>query len=153
MITFVDLGPKATVHLFLKVPVVMSGLNWTWGELPKYAGLLAREYAYSAHECASVVHTYGRTMGRLLQRQGPDRFMITARGPVTGNVLGIREWQWAAEPQEFRPVGEYLCGWRSAVKAYFELTGELFSHCRFDAREGGLPVVTRSKSAPLANAA
>lgn len=145
MITFIDLGPKATVHLLLQVPVTMGHGGWAWGELPAYAGILAREFAYSALECAALIHTYGRTVGRLLQSAAhPDRFLVTARGPITGKVLGMREWQWSALSREFTPAGEYLCGWRAGLRSYFELTGELFSAEGFHARTGGHLTVAQS---------
>lgn len=145
MITFIDLGPKATVYLSLKVPVPLSSGGWSWGELPQFAGILAREFAYTARECAAVVHSYGRIIGQLLQSElRPDRFTITARGPVTGKVCGMREWQWAATQHEFEPAGEYLCGWRSGLRDYFQLTGELFSETAFRARTADLSVIAQS---------
>ena len=127
MITFIDLGPKATVHVALKVPVPMVGGGWAWGEMAGYAGVLARDFAYSAQECKALVHTYGRIMGQLLQRlRQTDRFTVTARGPITGKVLGLREYQWIPVAREFEPVGEYLCGWRAAMRCYFDMTGERF---------------------------
>jgi hypothetical protein len=144
VITFVDLGPVPTVHLFLRVAVPLGNQGWTWGELPQYAGCLAREFAYTAAECASLVHTYGRTMAQLLPRNVTgDRFSILAKGPVTGLTLGIREWQWSADIRDFRPVGEYLSGWREACKAYYVKTGELFHHRRFD------PSVRMAELVPL----
>jgi hypothetical protein len=126
MITFIDLGPRATVHLLLKVPVAMAGGGWSWGELPAYAGALAREFAYNAGECAALVRTYGQMMGRLLQSDiRPGRFEIHAQGATTGFLLGLQEWQWAPDGREFRPAGEYMCGWRDALRKYFEKTGEL----------------------------
>lgn len=139
MITFIDLGPKATVHLLLSVPVPLQGGGWHWGELAAYAGILAREFAYSADECRALVSAYGLTLGRLLQRRPPDRFQITARGPVTGRVLGLREWHWSAELRDFRPAGEYLCGWREAVKVMYQQTGHLFEGQRF--RASAQPVI------------
>lgn len=135
MITFIDLGPIATVHLFLRVPVPMDGGGWAWGEMPGYAGTIAREFGYSALECTALVHTYGRTMGQLLQRlRQVDRYTITARGPLTGKVVGMREYQWSIADRAFLPVGEYLCGWRSAMRAYFDQTGELFDGQHFSPR-------------------
>jgi len=145
MITFMDLGPKATAHLYLRVPVAMDGSSWSWGELPAYAGVLAREFVYTAAECAALIHAYGRVIGRLLQSAAlPDRFTITARGPITGKVLGLREWQYDAASHEYEAAGEYLCGWRAAIRSYFELTGELWGEQHFDARERGLSVVAQS---------
>jgi hypothetical protein len=45
----------------------------------------------------------------------------------------MREWEWSPELRDYRPVGEYLCGWREAVRAHWERTGELFERKRFDA--------------------
>lgn len=153
MITCIDLGPMATVHLFLKVPVPLAGSegSWGWGELPQHRGVMAREFAYDAHECSALVHTYGRAMGRLLQTdKRPDRFTITARGRMTGKVAGLREWQWDPGAREFRPAGEYLCGWRSGLRAYFDQTGELFGHPKFVARPAGIPLIVPSVLAPAA---
>jgi hypothetical protein len=142
MITFIDLGPMATVHLFLRVPRPLQAGGWSWGELPGMAGVLAKEFAYTAGECTSLVHTYGRNMTRMLaQGQLGDRFTIVAKGPKTGLTLGMREWEWSTELRDYRRAGEYLCGWREAVKALYLQTGELFTDCRFEARPAGLPVV------------
>ncbi|MGW5636954.1 hypothetical protein [Streptomyces sp. NPDC003832] len=157
MITFIDLGPKATAHLFLRIPVPLSGGGWAWGESPAFKGVLGRDFVYSADECKAVIHAYGRSMGMLLQRlRQVDRFTITAKGPVTGSTLGLREYQWAPVEREFQPAGEYMCGWRSAVKTYFVQTGELFPHQRFEARPAGLPIHTTGYQGPstgLASAA
>jgi hypothetical protein len=145
MITFMDLGPKATAYLYLKVPVPMDGNSWTWGELPAYAGVLAREFVYTAQECAALIHAYGRILGTLLQSAAqPDRFTLTARGPITGKVLGLREWQYDGASHAYVPAGEYLCGWRASLRSYFEMTGELWGSQHFDAREGGLTVLAQS---------
>lgn len=143
MITFIDLGPLATVHLFLRVPTPLHAGGWTWGELPALAGVLAKEFAYTADECASLVHTYGRNMTRVLtRRQLGDRFTIVAKGPKTGLTLGLREWEWSPELRDYRRAGEYLCGWREAVKALYLQTGELFKDQHFEARPAGLPLVS-----------
>ena len=132
MITFADLGPVPTVHLFLRVPVPLPAGGWTWGELPRYAGVLAREFAYSARECESLVHTFGRTMTRITpSRALGNRFMIVARGPVTGLTLGMREWQWSDDLHDYKRAGEYLCGWREAIRAYYRKTGESLEDKRF----------------------
>ncbi|AUG87319.1 hypothetical protein HOS59_gp55 [Streptomyces phage Rowa] len=132
MITFVDLGPMPTVHLFLRVPVPLDAGGWTWGEHVRFPGVLAREFAYTADECESLVHTYGRTVTRIMS--GPvlgERFMITARGPQTGMTLGMREWHYSEDLGDYKRVGEYMCGWREAIKALYLKTGELFVGKRF----------------------
>jgi hypothetical protein len=134
MITFADLGPVPTVHLFLRVPVPMPTGGWTWGQTLRYEGVLARDYAYSAAECRALVHTYGRTIQRVVSRRElGDRYTVLARGPVTGMVLGLQEWDWCQDMHDYRPAGEYLCGWREAARQYFEVTGELIDRKRFSA--------------------
>jgi hypothetical protein len=140
MITFIDLGPKPTVHLFLRVPVPLAGGGWSWGEQPTFPGALAKEFAYSAKECASLVHTYGRTITRVMNRaQVGDRFEIHAKGPVTGLTIGLREWEWSSELRDYKPVGEYMCGWRQAVKELYLRTGELIEDRSFSATAVPLP--------------
>lgn len=148
MITFIELGPKPTIHLLLRVPVSLPSGGWSWGELQRFAGVLAKEYAYTADEVRALVHTYGRMIARMICRSEADRFSIMARGPVTGRTLGIREW--SLSHGEYEPAGEYLCGFRAAAKAYFETTGQLITSQRFDARSGPF---LRADTPPVASAA
>ncbi|MFE3409418.1 hypothetical protein ACFXMT_14110 [Streptomyces mirabilis] len=55
-------------------------------------------------------------------------------------TLGLREWEWSAELRDYKPAGEYMCGWKEAVKAYYLRTGELFINQRFDPREVRMPI-------------
>jgi hypothetical protein len=55
-----------------------------------------------------------------------ERFTICARGPVTGMVLGLLEWAWCPIRRAYLATGDYLCGWREAVKDMYAKTGELF---------------------------
>jgi hypothetical protein len=157
MITFVDLGPTAHVHLYVLAPRPLPDGGWSWGELPGFAGVVAKEYAYSARECRSLVQTYGRTITRVLtSRQIGDRFRVYARGRSTGNMLGMREWVWSPVRHDFEPVGEYLCGWREAIQAYYRLTGQVFSEKRFEARplmSAAPTLVPLPSRCPLASAA
>lgn len=140
MITFADLAPKPHIRLALKVPVPLSSGGWTWGESSAYPGELARDYAYSDDECTSLVHAYGRTITRVMTRnQIGDRFRICASGVTTNLTVGMREWEWSADLRDYRRVGEYLSGWKQAVKAYYLLTGEYFEDKRFEARSGPAP--------------
>jgi hypothetical protein len=110
----------------------MSGGGWTWGEHVNFPGVLAAEYAYSARECQSLVQAYGRTMTRIMTRSVlGDRFSVVARGPVTGMVLGYREWAWSTALRDWEPAGDYMDGWREAVRQFYELTGELIERRRF----------------------
>jgi len=135
MVTFLELGPRDTVHISLKVPVDLPGGGWTWGDLPEFAGVLAREFCYDGDECGALVRSYGRVLGEMLQRAiRPDRFQILARGKVTSFLLGLQEWQWSSDAGMFKPVGEYLCGWRDALKGYLMKMGELPPEGTFRAR-------------------
>ena len=150
MITFADLGPVPTVHLFLAVPVPLLASGWTWGQLTSYRGPLAREYAYSARECEALVRTYGTAVPRIVgHRELGPRFRVCAKGPVTGLTLGIREWEWSASRREYKAVGEYMCGWREAVRAYWIKTGEMIERQRFDASAYPVGVVPLAPS-PIA---
>jgi len=132
MITFADLGPVPTVHLFLRVQVPLLQGGWKWGEHAKAAGCLAREYAYSARECRALVMAYGRMVPKVFgQRALGERFGIMAKGPVTGMVLGLAEWRWSPAERDFTPCGEYLCGFRPAARTYYGKTGELIERQKF----------------------
>jgi hypothetical protein len=79
-------------------------------------------------ECRALVHTYGRTIARILPRaQLGDRFRICAWGRTTGLIIGMREWAWSAATHAYEQVGEYLSGWREAIRSYWANTGELFN--------------------------
>lgn len=135
MVMLTGADHASTIDLFLRVCVPLAAGGWSWGHVEPYADALAREYIYSAKECEDAVHTYGRNMPRVASHGAlGERFSICARGPVTGLWVGMREWAWSVSRREYRPVGEYMCGWRSAERAYWEKTGELFSRKRFSAR-------------------
>lgn len=160
MITFVDLAPLAHVRILLRVPVPLATGGWTWGVADVHPDDLAREWAYTDAETRSLVHVYGRTVGRVMSRpELGDRFRISAFGLTTGLCVGLREYEWSTEAREYRPVGEYLSGWREAIRAYYLKTGEFFEEKRFTARIGcveaphaeRLPMT--SLAARLANAA
>jgi hypothetical protein len=153
MITFADLGPTPTVHLFLRVPVPLAAGGWTWGELPPYAGVLAREYVYSQRECEAVVNAYGRIIGTVGQQQKclGDRYSVMAKGPVTGLVLGLREWVWSAVERAYVHAGEYLCGFRRGARAYWEATGTLIERQTFSASVVAPSVIIPGRALPLAN--
>jgi hypothetical protein len=140
MITFADLGPVPTIHLFLRVPVPLPAGGWSWGELPRYKGCMVREYGYSAHECRALVHTYGRMVPHAIgdRRKLGDRFSIYAKGPLTGLTVGLREWAWSSALREYEPVGEYMCGWRTAIRTHWVNTGEMFERRRFDPKPPAL---------------
>lgn len=154
MITFADLGPVPTVHLFLRVPVPLDHGGWRWGEHPRAQGCMVREYAYNARECQALVMVYGRMTPTLLDRQslGP-RFSVMARGPVTGMVLGLAEWAWSASERAFTQSSEYMCGWRPAARTYYVKTGQLIERQRFDANVAAPPLMPFPARGELGRAA
>lgn len=134
MITFADFGPVPTVHLFLRVPVPLPTGGWSWGQLPSCNGVMVREFAYNAHECRALVMAYGRMAQHMIGRkQLGDHFSIYARGPLTGRTVGLQEWAWSTSLGDYKRVGEYMCGWRLAIRTHWEATGEMFERRRFEA--------------------
>lgn len=131
MITYVDLAPLPTVHVYLSVPVAIDGDGWTWGVHPRFTEPLAREYVYSASECAAAVRTYGVMLARMIQPKEADRFCIYVRGPVTGMLLHRAEWKWDDLANAYTPNGEPWCGWRAAARVYFERTDRLLDPSMF----------------------
>ncbi|MFF7408673.1 hypothetical protein [Streptomyces lydicus] len=136
MVAFIDLAPVPTISLFLAVPVAIAEGGWKWGELPRYAGELAREYVYTAAECAALVASYGRAMAALIRTSEADRFCITARGRVSGLMVRRAEWAWNTYARAYVPDGEPIDGWRAASRAYWMATGEFIDRQRFTARRG-----------------
>jgi hypothetical protein len=144
MVAFVDLGPVPTVNLLMAVPVALGESGWSWGELPRFAGVLAREYAYSAAECAALVKTYGAALARMIKPSEAERFCLVVRGKTTGLVLQRAEWVWNPYARGFVPDGEPWCGWKTAARAYWEATGELAGSQRFSAHGGLLTLPERN---------
>lgn len=153
MITFADLGPVPTVHLFLRVPVPLNAGGWTWGELPPYEGVLAREYVYSQRECEAVVKTYGRMIGTIgaMRKCLGVRYSVMAKGPVTGMVLGLGEWSWSAVDKSYAQSGEYLCGFRRGARAYWEATGTLIERQKFSPSLMATPGLLGIRALPMTN--
>lgn len=143
MVSFVDLGPVPTVNLLMAVPVALGESGWSWGEFPRFAGVLAREYAYSAAECAALVKTYGAAVARLIKPSEAERFCLVARGVTTGAVLRRAEWVWNPYARGFVPDGDPWCGWKAAARVYWEVTGELIGSQRFNPRSGLLAMPER----------
>ncbi|MGW4986284.1 hypothetical protein ACWEQ3_01355 [Streptomyces mirabilis] len=141
--------PSPTVLIYLRVPVPLASGGWAWGESEAYRGALAREYAYTAHEVRSLVHSYGRILKEAAHVSGRraalgERFSIVAKGRVTGLTVGLREWEWSRPERAYVRTGEYLDGWRQAVRAYWQQTGTLLSSLSFDASllaTGGIPIL------------
>jgi hypothetical protein len=153
MVAFIDLAPVPTALVFLAVPVAIEGGGWAWGELKRFAGVLAREYVYSAHEVAAVVSTYGTMLTRMIKTSEADKFCITVRGRVTGCLLWRAEWAWDDHLHSYEPYGDPIDGWREAARAYWNITGELISNQKFSASSGRLTVVRDVMLRPLSTAA
>ncbi|MGW6754563.1 hypothetical protein [Streptomyces sp. NPDC055006] len=155
MVAFVDLGPVPTVNLLMAVPVALGNGGWSWGEFPRFPGVLAREYAYSAAECAALVKSYGAAVARMLKPSEAERFCLVLRGTTTGAVVHRAEWAWNFYARAFVPDGESWCGWKAAARAYWEMTGELVGSQRFEPRSGLLAMPERklARVIPFAPAA
>lgn len=120
-----------TVDLFLFIPAPIDGGGWAWGEHARFAGVLASEYVYSAREAVALVRAYATTMSRLIRPYEAERFIVLARGRVTGMVLARDEWHWGAGVYE--PSDEPWETWRAAARRYFEITGRMIERQRFRA--------------------
>lgn len=143
MITNVDLGPVPTVILSLKVHVPLGTGGWAWGQLPWLPDQMARDYVYNAHECESLVHTFGRMVPLMwTAKELGESFMICARGPVTGLAVGLREWAYDPVQRAYLATGDYMCGWREAARSYYRKTGEVFEGRKFDAQGISVPALT-----------
>lgn len=133
MVAFIDLVPAPTANLILTVPTSMGDVGWTWGEHLRFTGVLAREYVYSAREACALVRAYSVTVSRLVRPAEADRFRIMARGRVTGMVLCQDEWQWNTWARAYVPNDAPWCGWDTAARRYWEMTGTLIGSQRFEA--------------------
>lgn len=149
MVAFIDLAPVPTANLFVMVPVALADGGWAWGELPRFAGVLAREYVYSAAECAALVKSYGRMVAAMIKPYEADRFCLTARGRVTGMILYRAEWVWNQYARGYVPDGEALDGWKVAARAHWEATGELVGSLRFQAHTEPLTVPSTLQPVPI----
>lgn len=119
----VHIIPTPTVDLFLLIPCAIRG-GWNWAEHPRFTGVLASEYVYSAREASAIVRSYARSMSRQIRPQEADRFAVLARGRVTSMIVARDEWYWA--DHQFNPTGEPWNTWRAASRRYFEITGTVF---------------------------
>lgn len=137
-----DLEPVPHIRLVLKVPQPLPAGGWTWAQPVEYPDELARDYAYSDRECRSLVHAFGRIVPMVVpHRVLGARFRVCAWGVTTGMLVGMREWEWSADAKQYRPAGEYLSGWREAIRAFYRLTGEFYEEKRFQTR-CGFPIKT-----------
>lgn len=130
----VSIVPAPTADLFLYVPGPLGEGSWAWSEHPQWPGVLASDYAYSAHEVSALVRGYACAMARQIRPQDAPRFVMLARGRVTGLVLARDEWSWVRTAGMFEPTGEPWNTWKAAARRYWEITGTLIERQRFRSR-------------------
>lgn len=133
----VCISSAPTVDLHLSIPVPMERGGWAWGPHPRFPGVLASEYAYNGHEGCALVRAYAVTVARLLKPAEADRFLVYARGRVTGMITARDEWVWSPGRHAYRPTSERP--WdtsKAAIRRYFEMTGIMITRQKFRARIG-----------------
>jgi hypothetical protein len=130
----VCIEPTPTADLYLFVPGPLGQGSWAWSEHPRWPGVLAREYVYSAREASALVRVYARTMAGQIPPREATRFTVLARGRVTGLVLTRDEWEWSQRDRAYVPYGEPWNTWRSASRAYYEITGSRIESKKFRPR-------------------
>lgn len=89
--------------------------GWAWGEIPRYAGVLASESVHSESEAVAVARAYAVTMSRLLRPRDAERFVILLRS-AGGQVMCRDEWRYVEGA--FRPTGAPWSVWISDVGAH-----------------------------------
>lgn len=122
-----------TVDLFVFIPAAIVGGGWAWGEHPRFPGVLASDYVYSAREAVALVRSYARAMAPQIRPPEAPRFALLARGRVTRMILARDEWEWSAREHAYTPTGEPWETWRAAARKYFEITGRRIERQRFRA--------------------
>lgn len=146
---FIHLGPAPTACILLTVPIIAPDGRWTWGVLRRIGTLLAQEYIYTPAECAAAVRTYGVAVSRMIRAWETDRYAITARGKISGQMITRVEWAWDSRAREWTP-SEPIDGFHGAAEARARATGIPLAEERFSAASG-LPV--RLGAPPLVSAA
>jgi hypothetical protein len=130
----VYIGPAPTADLFLYVPGPLGEGSWAWSEHPRWPGVLASDYVYSAHEASALVRGYACSMARQMRPQEASRFVMLARGRVSGLVLARDEWSWVRTSGQYAPTGEPWNTWPAAARRYWEITNTLIERQRFRPR-------------------
>lgn len=116
-------GSVPTVDLSLLVPAAIAEGAWGWAAHPRFPGVLASEYVYTAREAVAVVRAFARALAPQLNCKEVARFAVLARGRVTGMILARDEWAWVNGA--YAPTGEPWETFRAAARRYYELTGQL----------------------------
>lgn len=130
----VSIVPTPTADLFLFVPGPLGAGSWAWAEHPTWPGVLASDYVYSAYEVSALVRGYACAMSRLIRPQDAPRFVMLARGRVTGLVLARDEWAWVRTTGKYEATGEPWNTWKAAARRYWEITGTLIERQQFRSR-------------------
>lgn len=134
VLIMVCIGPTPTADLFLFIPGPIGQGSWAWVEHPRFPGVLASDYAYNAHEASALVRGYACSISRQMRPQEAPRFVVLARGRVTGLVMARDEWAWVRTSGQYEPTGEPWITWRAVARRYWEVTGKLIERERFRAR-------------------
>jgi hypothetical protein len=97
--------------------------------------VLASDFAYSAREASALVRAYATTVARLIAPREANRFIVLGRGRVTGLVLARDEWEWHQRDRGYAPTDDEPWNtWRTAARAYYEITGKLIERQKFRPR-------------------
>lgn len=127
--------PTPTADLYFFVPGPLGHGSWAWAEHPRWPGALAHDYAYSAREASALVRAYATTMARLVAPREASRFIVLARGRVTGLVLARDEWEWRQREHAYTPTADEPWNtWRTAAQAYYDITGRFIERQKFRPR-------------------
>lgn len=127
--------PTPTTDLYLFVPGPLGHGSWAWAEHPRWPGVLASDFAYSAREASALVRVYARAMADQISPREAPRFTVLARGRVTGLVLARDEWEWHQRDREYAPTDDEPWNtWRSASRVYYEMTGTRIETKKFRPR-------------------
>jgi hypothetical protein len=134
VVIMVHIVSAPTVDLFVFVPGPLGAGSWAWTDHPRWPGVLASEYCYSAREAVALVRAYAVTMGRLVTPREAPRFTVLARGRTTGLVVARDEWEWHQRAHAFEPTDEPWCTWKQVARRYYEVTGVRIESRCFRAR-------------------
>jgi hypothetical protein len=132
VVIMVCIESAPTVDLYLFVPGPLGQSGWAWVEHPRWPGVLASEYCYSAREASALVRTYGTSMARQVAPREADRFAVLARGRTTGLVVARGQWFWT--PCGYELHGEAWNVWRQVARQYYAITGVRIESQRFRPR-------------------
>jgi hypothetical protein len=134
VVIMVCIEAAPTVDLYLFVPGPLGVGSWAWAEHPRWPGVLASEYCYSAREASALVRSYACNMSRQIRPREAERYIVLARGRTTGLVVARDQWEWAGSG--YAPHGEPWNVWRQVARQYYAITGVRIESQRFRPRLG-----------------